>query len=88
MDEIKILPKYIKDKLLTVVLNAQKNKELMDEVEGYLTKKGFDVDQLRDGCGCSLEEFEYGSYPIEAFCERLVSIKNGADIYNVYEEED
>lgn len=71
MNDTKILPKYIENKLLKIAINARKNKELMDEVEEYLYQKGYNIEELRDGDGCSLEEFEYGNFPIEAFCEKL-----------------
>ena len=40
-------------------------------VERWLEDNNIDVDEFRDGCGCSLEELEYGEDITEALCNRI-----------------
>jgi len=65
---IEIMPLWIK-KLLKVISNrARKNAEDMKIIENYYLRNfDLDPDILRAGDGRTLEEFEYGNYPIEEF---------------------
>ena len=70
MNTVKV-PKYIKDNLKSVVYHQRIANKKMIEVEEWLESKGFDVEELRSGDGESLEEFEYGTDVLEAFCAKL-----------------
>jgi hypothetical protein len=63
----------IRLKLKTIAQLHKRAQSLMEEVEKYLKSKGFDVDRLRDGCGVSLEEFEYWNDITEEFCKWIES---------------
>lgn len=65
------VPKYIKDKMRSVVKYAQMSDEAMKVVEAWLEDHGIDPGMLRDGDGYSLEELEYGNDVTEALCERI-----------------
>ena len=65
------VPKYIKNKLKSIVYHQNKANEIMQEVEEWLERNGFDIEELRSGDGESLEEFEYGNDVTEYFCEKL-----------------
>ena len=59
----------VKAKLWTIAEMHRKAAMLMKEVEGYLESKGLDIDELRDGSGVGLEEFEYGVDTTKEFCD-------------------
>lgn len=66
-----VVPNYIKKRMRKIAkLNAMAAEE-MKLVEGWLENKGFDIDELRCGDGCSLEELEYGNDITEEFCEKI-----------------
>ena len=68
------VPKYIKNRMRRVAANALIVDFYMREIEEWLETNGFDVEELRDGSGCSLEELEYGIDITEELCERIESI--------------
>ena len=65
---IEIMPSWIKKSLKVICNRARKNAEDMKIIENYYLRN-FDLDSdiLRAGDGRTLEEFEYGNYPIEDF---------------------
>lgn len=63
----------IKKKMRRMAALSSEVSRLSAEVEDYFTKKGFDVEKLRDGDGRSLEELEYGNNVTEEFCEKIES---------------
>ena len=72
-----IVPKEFKKLLKTVVNRARKNATDIKKVEDYYVNNfGLSVEDLRSGDGCSLEEFEYGNYPIEEFEEYVKDLIN------------
>ena len=68
------VPKYIKNRMRRVAANALIVDFYMREIEEWLEANGFNVEELRDGSGCSLEELEYGIDITEELCERIESI--------------
>ena len=65
------VPKYIREKMRRcAVLNQQAAAE-MQALEEWLEKNGFDIEDLRDGSGCSLEELEYGNDIADELCDRI-----------------
>lgn len=68
------VPKYIREKMRRVAaLNDEADQE-MRKVEAWLEKHGVETSYtrgggLRDGCGCSLEELEYGNDVTDELCE-------------------
>lgn len=70
---VKKVPEYIKSKMYRIVILQRQAKTLMNEIESWLVKNGIDtsIDGLRDGCGTSLEELEYGNDCVEGLCERI-----------------
>lgn len=65
------VPKYIRDKMHRIArINAAADQE-MRAVEFWLEKNGCDIEALRDGCGCSLEELEYGHDITDELCDRI-----------------
>ena len=68
------VPKYIREKMRRVAaLNNEADKE-MKKIEDWLEKHGIGTSYtrgggLRDGCGCSLEELEYGNDVTDELCE-------------------
>lgn len=69
------VPKHIKAKMQKIVQLNQAAAKEMKEVERWLEQRGFDTSEcgLRDGCGASLEELEYGVDAVEELCERIES---------------
>lgn len=65
------VPAHIRNKLHKIADLHFRANELTLQVENWLEKRGFDIEDLRDGCGCSLEEFAYGNDITDAFCDRL-----------------
>ena len=71
------IPQHIKNKMHRIVaLNRAADKE-MEIVEKWLEKQGFDIETLRNGDGCSLEELEYGNDITDEFCARIEAEKAG-----------
>lgn len=70
METVKV-PKYIKDKMKSVLYHQRLSAKKMQEVEEWLECNGFDVDELRCGDGASLEELEYGNDVIEDLLAKL-----------------
>lgn len=65
------VPKYIKEKMHRIVALNQAAAAEMEDVEAWLEQKGFDIEALRDGSGCSLEELEYGVDIADDLCARI-----------------
>lgn len=65
------IPNHIKIKLHRVAKLNYVSMKLMEEVEQWLESKGFDIEELRCGDGCSLEEFDLGNDITDEFCEKL-----------------
>lgn len=65
------VPKYIKNKMHRIVDLQNKACKEMCDVEKWLEEHGFDVEKLRSGDGCSLEELEYGNDITDEFCELI-----------------
>lgn len=65
------IPKYIKTKMHRIAELQTQSAILMKEVEEYLTQNGYDIETIRDGSGCSLEELDYGNDVTEELCKRL-----------------
>ena len=65
------VPKYIREKMHRVARLQVLQDYEMKIIEEWLESKGFDIDALRDGCGCSLTDLEYGNDITDSFCERL-----------------
>lgn len=67
------VPQYIRDKMHQIAALETKKDKLAREVETWLTAKGFDTSEhgLRDGCGCGLDELDYGNDVTDALCERI-----------------
>lgn len=73
--QVVCVPKYIRDKMHQIAALEAKKDKLAREVETWLTAKGFDTSEhgLRDGCGCGLDELDYGNDVTDALCERIES---------------
>ena len=67
------VPKYIKDKMRKVVELSRRAHTEMMYIELWLEDHGFDIDSLRCGNGCSLEELELGNDAIDNLCEWIES---------------
>lgn len=63
-----VIPKYIQNKMHKIAEYSLKAKQLSCEVDKYFQNYGIDIEMLRCGNGCSLEELEYGNDITEAFC--------------------
>lgn len=51
------------------------SKEIVDaEIsDGWFIRNGFEIEELRNGDGCSLEELDYGNDITDKFCDRIES---------------
>lgn len=65
------VPNHIKKKMHMIARYAYLSDCYMKEVEEWIEKNGYDIESLRDGCGCSLEELEYGNDIADELCERI-----------------
>ena len=65
------IPKYIRDKMHKLAYLHYKAAELSKVVDNWFIEHGFDIEELRDGSGASLEELDYGNDVTDAFCERV-----------------
>lgn len=65
------IPKYIRNKMHSIAALHAQASELMGQVEDYLAKHGYDIEEIRDGSGASLEELDYGNDVTEELCQRL-----------------
>lgn len=70
------VPKYIRRKMSECASLQRKSCALMQEIEEWLEKNGFDIGELRSGNGFSLEELEYGNDVSGVLCDRLEEMKN------------
>lgn len=61
--------KEIKDKMHKAAKCFAESNRLMRDIEDYLESCGINVDEVRCGNGCSLEEFEYGNDVTDEFVE-------------------
>lgn len=43
------------------------------EIDGWFIRNGFEIEELRNGDGCSLEELDYGNDITDKFCDRIES---------------
>lgn len=65
------IPKHIKNSMHRVArLHSEANSE-MNKVEDWLEKNGFDIDELRDGSGTSLEELDYANDVTDELCTKI-----------------
>jgi hypothetical protein len=67
------VPKYIKDKMHQIAALSHKSGELSREVDAWFISKGFEIEDIRSGDGCTLEELGYGVDITNEFCERIES---------------
>lgn len=75
---MRIVPKYIEDKMRRALRHFQAGSDLMCDVNEWLEARGFDMEKLRDGDGMSLEEIEYGSEDaVDHFLEKLKILDGG-----------
>jgi hypothetical protein len=65
------VPLYIRKKMHRVAALHCAASQEMHDVETWFEKNGVDIDAFRDGCGCSLEELEYGNDVTEILCKRI-----------------
>lgn len=65
------IPKYIRQRMEKCLLYNIRAADAMKEIEDWLESHGIDPERLRDGCGISLEEIEYGNDVIDDLCERI-----------------
>ena len=65
------IPKHIRDKMHKIADLHNKATELGIEIDNWFISHGFDIEELRDGSGVSLEELDYGNDVTDAFCERI-----------------
>jgi hypothetical protein len=65
------IPKHIRDKMHRLANIHYKATELGIEIDNWFISHGFDIEDLRDGSGVSLEELDYGNDVTDAFCERI-----------------
>lgn len=65
------VPKYIREKMHRIAKLTAAAVEEMESVEAWLENQGFDIESLRDGGGCSLEELEYGFDITDLICDRI-----------------
>ena len=65
------IPKHIRDKMHKLANLHYKAAELGMEIDSWFIAHGFDIEELRDGSGDSLEELDYGNDVTDAFCERV-----------------
>ena len=65
------VPNYIRRKMHNVVKHSLAAANEMKIIEEWLERQGFDVDLLRDGCGVSLDELEYGNDITDELCKRI-----------------
>jgi len=66
-----IVPKKIINKMHQLARLSAKAGELSLEIDEYFINQGYNIEELRDGDGCSLEELEYGNDVTEKFLTRL-----------------
>lgn len=67
------VPDYIRFKMHRLAAIEQEAIVLSKEIDQWFEKKGFDIDKLRSGSGCSLEELEYGVDITDEFCALIES---------------
>lgn len=73
------VPKYIENKMRRAHRHFQAGSALMDDVNEWLEAHGFDILELRNGDGMSLEEIEYGSEgAVDHFLEKLKKMNGGS----------
>lgn len=69
------LPNHIRSKLVSANNHALRLSKIMSEVDTWLEARGYHAEDLRDGSGRSLEEFEYGNGDVDAFERFLDGLK-------------
>lgn len=65
------IPKHIRDKMHKLAKLHYQAAELGIEIDNWFITHGFDIEELRDGSGASLEELDYGNDVTDVFCERV-----------------
>ena len=65
------VPKYIREKMRRCATLYKQVAAEMEMIEKWLEKNGFDIEDLRDGSGVSLEELEYGNDIADELCDRI-----------------
>lgn len=66
-----VIPKHIREKMHKIADLHSRAADLSAKVDNWFTEHGFDVEELRDGSGISLEELDYGNDVTDAFCRRV-----------------
>lgn len=67
------VPKHIRCKMHRMAELQSKAATLSREIDGWLIRNGFEIEELRNGDGCSLEELDYGNDITDKFCDRIES---------------
>lgn len=67
------VPNYIRFKMHRLAAIEQEAAVLSKEIDQWFESKGFDMDKLRSGSGCGLEELEYGVDVTDEFCALIES---------------
>ena len=65
------IPNYIKHKMHQIAYLHSKAAAISSVVDNWFIEHGFDIEELRDGSGTSLEELDYGNDVTDTFCERV-----------------
>ena len=66
-----VIPKHIREKMHRIADLHSKASDLSAKVDNWFIDHGFDIEELRDGSGISLEELDYGNDVTDAFCRRV-----------------
>ena len=65
------VPEYVRRKMHRLADLQSKATVLSREIDDWFMKNGFDIEELRCGDGCSLEELDYGNDITDEFCDRI-----------------
>ena len=65
------VPKYIREKMHRIALQARMVSDLDREVGIWLEWNGIDVEKLSDGGGDGYEELSYGNDITDELCARI-----------------
>ena len=65
------IPKHIREKMHKMADLQRKAADLSILVDNWFIEHGFNIEELRDGSGISLEELDYGNDVTDLFCDRV-----------------
>lgn len=65
------VPEYIRYKMHRAARLHAEAARLMSHVDAWFEDRGYNMEELRCGDGCSLEELDYGNDIADEFCERI-----------------